>query len=217
MILSVYYLDKALSLSDEKNAQQILNDFNGEIIQINKGTSFSEIDKLITKWLKEHKNKHTCLIFRDTEILLSFLTMYLAHRFELMYAAGGLIEHPQKGYLFIFKGNYWDLPKGKIDKKEKIQDAAIRECQEETGIDLLSIKENLGVTYHIFHQKNKWILKITQWYFMESTSNKELIPQKEEGIEKVIWINKDSIFKIIVPQTFPSIIDVLKRKGLLST
>lgn len=211
MNLSVYYLDKILLLSDDFALHQKLNNPDEVITYINKCTDFSSIKQVIKDWINTDSKKKVHLVFENTDILLSFWIMYLPQLFEFIYAAGGLIYHPQKGYLFIYKNSFWDLPKGKIDKREKAEDAAIRECKEETGVEALIIKENLGLTYHIFYQKNKWQLKITQWYLMETQDAKKLTPQIEEGIEKAQWIKENDIQKIVIPQTYPSIIEVLNK------
>ena len=37
--------------------------------------------------------------------------------FSLVEAAGGLVEHQSGKVLFIFRNDKWDLPKGKVEKK----------------------------------------------------------------------------------------------------
>ena len=37
-----------------------------------------------------------------------------------MEAAGGLVKHANGSYLFIYRNDKWDLPKGKIEKNEVI-------------------------------------------------------------------------------------------------
>ena len=58
----------------------------------------------------------------------------------------------------------WDLPKGRIENKELILDAAIREVTEETGVMDLIIVKPLPITYHIFARKGKHRLKKTYWF-----------------------------------------------------
>ena len=65
--------------------------------------------------------------------------IYLFKMFPLVQAAGGLVENKNKQFLFIYRNNKWDLPKGKIEKKEKISNAAMREVMEETGVKNLKI------------------------------------------------------------------------------
>ena len=85
------------------------------------------------------------------------------------------------------------LPKGGIEKGEEIENTAIREVEEETGVNGLSISHKLQKTYHVFRRNGKYKLKITHWFEMQS--NFEGIPQGqlEEGIEKVAWLNPEQI------------------------
>ncbi len=107
-------------------------------------------------------------------------------------AAGGLVLNDKKEILFIYRNGIWDLPKGRIEKEETIETAAIREVEEECGIFNLKLIKPLVTTYHIYYQ-NGIKLKQTFWFLMTSNYNKELIPQIEEGITEVVFKNsKDS-------------------------
>lgn len=109
--------------------------------------------------------------------------------FKVIPAAGGLVLNEKKETLFIFRNNIWDLPKGRIEKKESIETAAIREVEEECGIFELEILQKLLVTHHIFYH-DELRLKETHWFLMKSTYDKELQPQAEEGITEVVFKNK---------------------------
>lgn len=43
-----------------------------------------------------------------------------------------------------FMGGIWELPSGKVDPGEILDEALIREVKEETGLDVLGIREYLG-------------------------------------------------------------------------
>ena len=60
----------------------------------------------------------------------------LKQQFVYIEAAGGLIQQNNR-YLFIYRLDKWDLPKGKIDKGETPKQAALRECEEECAINCL--------------------------------------------------------------------------------
>jgi 8-oxo-dGTP pyrophosphatase MutT (NUDIX family) len=108
-------------------------------------------------------------------------------------AGGGLVYNKNGDVLFIFRNGKWDLPKGGTDKGEEIEDTAMREVEEETGVNGLSISKKLQKTYHIFKRNGVYKLKITHWFEMQSTYDGIPIGQAEEGIEKVEWKNPEQI------------------------
>ena len=107
-----------------------------------------------------------------------------------------MVLNDEKEVLFIYRNNIWDLPKGWIDKGESIETAAIREVEEECGIFNLSILKKLSTTYHIYFQGGLK-LKETHWFLMSSDFDKELVPQTEEGITKVLFKNEAEINKAL--------------------
>ena len=111
----------------------------------------------------------------------------------LIKAAGGLVYNQEDKLLMIFRNGKWDLPKGKLEQGESIENCAIREVEEECGISNLQITEKLIDTYHIYKYKGKKILKRTFWFKMKSNFDGNLIPQTEEGIMKVVWIERHQI------------------------
>ncbi len=105
-------------------------------------------------------------------------------------AGGGyVIRKGKKGpeVLMILRKGVWDLPKGKLDEGETIEECALREVREEVGIKKLKMKANLGVTVHGYVRKNKYKVKTTYWYQME-TPEDYFTPQAEEDIEAVKWM-----------------------------
>lgn len=102
-------------------------------------------------------------------------------------AAGGVVTHEESGkQLFIFRRGYWDLPKGKLDEGEDRPTAALREVEEETGVQALELQSALPTTYHTYRGKKNRILKPTFWYRMR-TSQDKLVPETEEDIERAEW------------------------------
>jgi 8-oxo-dGTP pyrophosphatase MutT (NUDIX family) len=108
-------------------------------------------------------------------------------------AGGGLVYNKNGEVLFIFRNGKWDLPKGGTNKGEEIEDTAMREVEEETGVNGLSISKKLQKTYHIFKRNGVYKLKITHWFEMHSTYDGIPVGQAEEGIEKVEWKNPEQI------------------------
>lgn len=121
---------------------------------------------------------------------------YFLTQIKVVPAAGGLVKNNKNDILFIYRNNIWDLPKGRIEKNESIETAAIREVEEECSIFNLTIEKQLITTYHIYFQ-NKNKLKLTYWFLMNSNYDNPLIPQIEEGITKVEFIKEESIDTIL--------------------
>ena len=117
-------------------------------------------------------------------------------KFPIIDAAGGLVERSDDKFLFIYRNNKWDLPKGGVEKKELIIEAAQREVKEETGLADLIVINKIGETYHIFKKGKNFRLKRTYWFKMKSDYKGELFPQEEEGIISAEWINKKRIPEI---------------------
>jgi 8-oxo-dGTP pyrophosphatase MutT (NUDIX family) len=117
--------------------------------------------------------------------------------FDVIEAAGGLVENNEGKYLFIYRNGIWDLPKGKMEQGEKPDETAIREVQEECGVEFISIDYFLLNTFHLFTENNKKRLKITHWYKMFENGKNMLSPQTEEGIEKAEWIDFDKMPYVI--------------------
>ena len=108
-------------------------------------------------------------------------------------AGGGLVYNAKNEVLFIFRNGKWDLPKGGIEKGEAIEDTAMREVEEETGVGNLVVTEKLQKTYHIFKRNGTLKLKITHWFEMRTSFEGIPTGQVEEGIEKVAWLNPEEI------------------------
>ena len=108
-------------------------------------------------------------------------------KIPMIVAAGGLVRNKKGKVLFIFREGKWDLPKGKLDKGESIEAAAVREVEEETGVKDLVVERYLQTTYHIFRRGGKLKLKKVLWFEMRTAYKGPLKAQEEEGITKVRW------------------------------
>ncbi|PWH81755.1 NUDIX hydrolase [Algibacter marinivivus] len=105
-------------------------------------------------------------------------------------AGGGKVYNDKGEILFIYRNDKWDLPKGKAERKETIEETSIREVEEETGVKGLQITKPLNTTYHIFKRNGRYKIKITYWFEMKTNYDGKLDPQENEGITKVAWLNK---------------------------
>lgn len=129
-------------------------------------------------------------------------------KFEIIVAGGGVVQNELQELLLIFRRGYWDLPKGKMDKGETLEECAIREVQEETGLKKVKLKKPITVTYHSYELGTHHIIKESHWYYMKAKSSEQLIAQTEEDITEIKWVNPSEIQKFI-NGAYPSIADVL--------
>ncbi|RAJ20787.1 ADP-ribose pyrophosphatase YjhB (NUDIX family) [Gelidibacter algens] len=124
----------------------------------------------------------------EDKLLKSFLK-----KLPNVVAGGGKVFNDKGEVLFIYRNDKWDLPKGKIEGKENIEETAVREVEEETKVNGLKIVAPLETTYHIFKRNGRHQLKITYWFEMTSAYKGELEPQQDEGITEVKWLNPKQI------------------------
>lgn len=130
-------------------------------------------------------------------------------RFPVIEAAGGLVSAPDpeggKRYLYIYRNQMWDLPKGKKEAGETDRENALREVQEETGLHNLRLKDFICTTYHIFTNFEKRIcIKKSNWFGMETPTMQTPVPQTEEGITQACWLSYTEI-KERLPRMYASI------------
>ena len=161
---------------------------NGEYFLLNEESIQEAIKALKKKKLPEAYIYHP----NHEEILKNF-----TKKIPLTVAAGGVVTNPKGKVLFIYRNNKWDLPKGKLDKGESIEDCAIREVMEETGVKGLRIVNFLKTTYHIFKNNGTYTLKEVHWFAMKTEYSGKLKPEKKEGIVKVKWKGPKKIQKAL--------------------
>lgn len=116
--------------------------------------------------------------------------------YKLVKAAGGVVIKDNK-WLFMYRRKKWDLPKGKLDKSEKSRKAAVREIEEETGVKAI-ITGKICTTWHTYTFNNNRILKKTIWYVLDCLDDSNMLPQEEEQIEKLDWLNQNEAKKILI-------------------
>lgn len=179
----------------------------------NKGTGIYDAqitttDELQKKYHEAINKSDVCEIYFINPNLDKLLTDF-SSMFKVIEAAGGLVKNNEGKWLFIYRNDKWDLPKGKIEKGESTKTAAVREVEEECGIGGLSIVKELPSTFHTYVLNDKNILKRTYWFNMNCSDTSELVPQTEEGITDVRWLGKNDL-EMVVNNTYPSILQVLQ-------
>lgn len=125
-------------------------------------------------------------------------------------AAGGMVYNEKGELLMMFRRGQWDLPKGKIDDGESMEQCAIREVEEETGLSKLKLVMALQTTYHTYSLHGNTVLKPSHWFKMESKANETLVPQTEEDISDLRWVDKIEAVKLI-ENAYPSIREMVAK------
>ncbi|MDB5193328.1 MAG: bis(5-nucleosyl)-tetraphosphatase, asymmetrical [Segetibacter sp.] len=129
---------------------------------------------------------------------------------EKIIAAGGIVENEEGKILLIFRRGKWDLPKGKLDDGETIEECAVREVEEETGLRNIKLGELVGVTNHYYNEKGKDLLKESHWYAMKVTGQQNLVPQLEEDIHELKWVSEHEI-QPYMSNTFNNITEIIEK------
>ncbi|NNF02234.1 MAG: NUDIX domain-containing protein [Bacteroidia bacterium] len=176
-------------IKSRSNSAQVLDFRNANL------NSLNDLDNL----------RSDCIIFDND---LDLLKNHFFALFNEVFAAGGVVYNPDRLVCMIFRNGFWDLPKGKIEKEESPEEAAVREVEEETGLSEVKIIKPLPNTYHTYEHKGRYWLKTVYWYDMSCHGRMDFSPQKEEGITDVVWKNRNDIEALLI-NSFPSIRDTL--------
>jgi 8-oxo-dGTP pyrophosphatase MutT (NUDIX family) len=125
-------------------------------------------------------------------------------------AAGGIVidygtRTPR--VLLVHRPRYddWSFPKGKLEARETVEEAALREVREETGLECRIIRE-LAVTRYNYRTRNKGPLKpkAVHYFLMERLSGDIKVPGEE--VDRAEWLELDHAARKL---TYPQDIELL--------
>ena len=125
-------------------------------------------------------------------------------------AGGGIVENEEGKILFQFRRGKWDLPKGKLEEDETIEECALREVEEETGLHNIQLGELIGVTQHHYTENGIDFEKETHWFAMKAFGNQRLVPQIEEDILELRWVAEDEL-KQYLSNTYNNICSIVEK------
>ena len=199
----VYFGSKPLFLTTEIT-EEIAPFADDQATAVIKEFSKPAIQSMIDKMQQSEINAGIFIYERPDDLLSA-----LKEELVFIQAGGGLVYSEEEDeILLIFRRGKWDLPKGKLDPNEQIESCALREVEEETGLQNLSVQQLLCSTYHTYYQDGKLVLKESIWYLMTTPREQVLTPQTEEDIEKCEWVKLSRIAPYM-DNSFPTIIDVV--------
>lgn len=174
-----------LKLKDDVLIRKASTEQIDKLLKYMKGRKLKKLDS-ITVTVNDHKSvKH-----------------FVKSKFKIIEAAGGVVRNDDK-VLLIYRLGVWDLPKGKLEKKEDIADGALREVEEECNVEV-ELREKICSTWHTYTRNGKRILKKTTWYAMNCINDSKMKPQVEEDIEEVRWMNPREV-RSAMYNSYPSI------------
>jgi len=195
--IRIYFEEKALLLTAEKISEP-------GFIHANPSAT---LDDVLVGLMEPMKQKG--IIYEVSSIKKAW--KQLEEIFTIIEAAGGLVKNPSGEYLFIFRLGKWDLPKGKMEKGESMEGCAVREVQEECGLEHLEVLQSLPATYHMYYLKGKPVIKQSHWFEMVCPQWDELTPQTEENITDVKWMTLHDIKSEVLKNTYASIAGFLRQ------
>jgi len=202
MFIKIYFEDKPVFLCDEidKTIDEFMHHPDAVFID---EISTAGINSLLHEIVKPQF--HAGILFHKD---LDELKKAFFKHFTIIIAAGGVVFNADQEILMIFRRGKWDLPKGKLDKGETLEHCAVREVEEETGLNNVEMGEKIIITYHVYKEFGKHILKELHWYKMKSSKNQKLVPQTDEDITDIKWVNKTDLKKY-TSNTYQTILEVL--------
>lgn len=137
------------------------------------------------------------------------LSAALSRTFRLTPAAGGVVLADGQ-FAAIERHGIPDLPKGHIEEGEDPRTAALREVEEETGLQGLRILEPLPASWHCYLYENEWRLKPTYWFLMSTDDPTHLNPQTDEDITEVTFLGPYDL-EWFLKNTYRSLAETLER------
>ncbi|TLX77705.1 NUDIX domain-containing protein [Labilibacter sediminis] len=200
----VFFKDRIVFLTNN-----IERDLCPDFGAIFKYSNKKELQDFIKNFENKEDIKKAFIYHHDLDELLTLFSK----NFKQINAAGGVVMNSKNEVLFIHRLGVWDLPKGKAEKGESIEETAIREVEEECSISPLEITKELSPTFHTYPLKGKMVLKKTYWFQMSYKGDAHPKPQLEEDIISAEWLAQDKV-KSATQNTYASIKEVLSELNL---
>jgi 8-oxo-dGTP diphosphatase len=105
-------------------------------------------------------------------------------------ASGGVVWRPGEGgveIVIVHRPQYddWSLPKGKLDKGETWEEAALREVEEEVGLKCRLLEELEPTSY----EDRKGRAKVVRYWLMEPKRDREFKPNDE--VDEIRWLSPE--------------------------
>lgn len=84
----------------------------------------------------------------------------------------------------------WTIPKGHVEEGESLEQTAVREVAEETGLSDLRLGEKLDKLHFFYRKEGKLIFMTTYVFLMEALGDTDkVVPENSEGIVDAKWFD----------------------------
>ncbi|MDO5018219.1 MAG: NUDIX domain-containing protein [Lagierella massiliensis] len=114
---------------------------------------------------------------------------------EEVSGGGVIVRNGKVVVLKKFRGD-WVLPKGRLEKGETKEEAALREVKEEAGVDAEIIRYIGYVKYWYRHITGEKVQKTVHYYYM-ATETQKLKPQREEGFADAVYMPFEKAIRLV--------------------
>lgn len=206
MHIKIYFGDKPLFLCDAMTPEITEYSHHDDAVLIDEFDHHT-VNTMIHE-MRQSRIHAGIFIHKDLEALRKAFW----RKFLLVKAGGGLVRNEEGRFLFMLRRGVWDLPKGKLDEPETLEQCALREVAEETGLRSPVLEQPLLVTYHTYDESGHHVLKETHWYKMHVKTTAGMKPQAEEQITELRWVDAAGL-KEVLAHTYPSVRDVIRCAG----
>ena len=112
-------------------------------------------------------------------------------------SAGGVVLFKNTILLLRRFNNDWVLPKGRMEKDETLEETAIREVFEESGIkaNIITYVGHVNYTYRSLIDEMV-VDKDVHWFLMRA-NNTNTSPQRDEGFKDAVFVQKYNVLDLL--------------------
>src|SRR5262245_25231297 len=115
-------------------------------------------------------------------------------------AAGGVVvdnKTTRPRVLLVHRPRYddWSFPKGKLDSDETVEEAALREVLEETGIQCKIVRKIEILRYSYQTSKGRRRPKVVHYFLMDPLTDEIRVPGAE--VDRAEWLDFETARRML--------------------